>query len=58
VGIYMAIGILLGALAGYFGGLIDIVISRLIEVIMLFPAFFLILTLVGLLGKVFTSSWW
>jgi len=51
VGIYMAIGILLGALAGYFGGLIDIVISRLIEVIMLFPAFFLILTLVGLLGQ-------
>ena len=51
VGIYMAIGIVLGALAGYFGGIIDMIISRLIEVIMLFPAFFLILTLVGLLGQ-------
>jgi len=51
VGIYMAIGIVLGALAGYFGGFLDIMISRLIEVIMLFPAFFLILTLVGLLGQ-------
>lgn len=51
VGIYMTIGIILGALAGYFGGFLDIIISRLIEVIMLFPAFFLILTLVGLLGQ-------
>lgn len=51
VGIYMVIGIVLGALAGYFGGVVDILISRLIEVIMLFPAFFLILTLVGLLGQ-------
>lgn len=51
VAIYMAIGIVLGALAGYFGGMIDVCISRLIEVIMLFPAFFLILTLVGLLGQ-------
>lgn len=51
VGIYMVIGIVLGALAGYFGGAVDILISRLIEVIMLFPAFFLILTLVGLLGQ-------
>lgn len=51
VAIYMIVGIVLGALAGYFGGLIDVIISRLIEVIMLFPAFFLILTLVGLLGQ-------
>ncbi|MBC7354386.1 MAG: ABC transporter permease, partial [Thermogutta sp.] len=51
VGIYMVIGIVLGAVAGYYGGFVDILISRIIEVIMLFPAFFLILTLVGLLGQ-------
>ncbi|MGD0898668.1 MAG: ABC transporter permease [Thermoguttaceae bacterium] len=51
VGIYMAIGIVLGAVAGYFGGKIDMLISRVVEVVMLFPSFFLILTLVALLGQ-------
>lgn len=50
VGIYMAIGIVIGAIAGYFGGFIDILISRVIEIVLLFPAFFLILTLVALIG--------
>jgi peptide/nickel transport system permease protein len=50
VGIYLTIGIVLGALAGYFGGFTDIVISRVIEVILLFPSFFLILILVAMLG--------
>ncbi|MCX7044655.1 MAG: ABC transporter permease [Candidatus Sumerlaeota bacterium] len=45
VSIYVAIGIFLGALAGYFGGWIDMLISRLIEVMICFPTFFLILTL-------------
>ncbi len=48
--IYMSIGIFFGAIAGYLGGATDIVISRLIEVVLLFPAFFLILTIVGLQG--------
>ncbi|RMG00329.1 MAG: ABC transporter permease [Planctomycetota bacterium] len=51
VGIYISIGIVLGALAGYFGGAVDILISRLIEVMLLFPTFFLVLTLVGLVGQ-------
>ncbi|GAB4128186.1 ABC transporter permease [Thermopirellula anaerolimosa] len=51
VGLYITIGVILGAIAGYFGGAVDIVISRVIEVIILFPSFFLILTLVGLLGQ-------
>ena len=50
VGIYVTIGIVVGAVAGFFGGWVDIFISRAIEVVMLFPAFFLILTLVALLG--------
>jgi peptide/nickel transport system permease protein len=45
VAIYVVIGIFFGSLAGYFGGWVDIGVSRLIEVMMCFPAFFLILTL-------------
>jgi peptide/nickel transport system permease protein len=50
VGIYLSIGVVVGAIAGYFGGLTDMLISRVIEVVLLFPAFFLILTMVALLG--------
>ncbi len=47
VGIYMVLGVIVGAAAGYFGGLVDILLSRVMEVVMLFPSFFLILTLVA-----------
>jgi peptide/nickel transport system permease protein len=47
-----AIGITLGALAGYFGGWVDVVISRVIEVVMCIPTLVLILALVALLDKV------
>ncbi len=50
VSIYVFIGIIVGAIAGYFGGWVDIVISRIIEVFMCFPAFFLILTIIAFLG--------
>jgi len=50
VGLYLSIGIVVGAVAGYFGGWVDILISRIIEVVLLIPTFFLILTLVAMLG--------
>jgi len=50
VGIYVAIGIFLGALAGYYGGWIDILLSRAIEVMMCFPTFFLILAVLAFVG--------
>lgn len=50
VSIYLSIGIVVGAFAGYFGGKIDILISRIIEVMLLFPSFFLILTLIWMIG--------
>ncbi|QDU66657.1 ABC transporter permease [Engelhardtia mirabilis] len=37
------IGVVLGSLAGYFGGWVDVVIMRVIEVLQSIPAFFLIL---------------
>ena len=47
MGIAAFIGILLGAAAGYAGGWIDMVISRLIEVVMCFPVFFIILAVLA-----------
>ena len=44
VGISMCIGLVLGALAGYFGGWVDLVLSRLFELWAAIPSFFLILT--------------
>lgn len=37
------IGVLLGSLAGYFGGWVDLVLLRLMEILQSIPAFFLIL---------------
>jgi peptide/nickel transport system permease protein len=50
VSIYVTIGILIGALAGYFRGWVDLVISRIIEVVICFPSFFLILAIVAFVG--------
>ncbi len=44
------IGTVIGSLAGYFGGWVDIIISRIIEVFQCFPVFFLILIVVSFLG--------
>jgi peptide/nickel transport system permease protein len=51
VGIALIIGIFLGALAGYFGGWIDIVISRAIEIMLTIPTFFLIIAIIALKGS-------
>ncbi len=50
-GIAASIGIPLGAMAGYFGGWIDLVISRIIEVIMCIPALVLILALIAIIAE-------
>ncbi|MDK2971024.1 MAG: peptide/nickel transport system permease protein [Candidatus Sumerlaeota bacterium] len=43
VSIYVTIGMILGALAGFYGGWIDLALSRLIEIVICFPVLFLIL---------------
>src|SRR5207237_3538415 len=45
MGIASVIGIILGGMAGYWGGWVDIAISRTIEVVICFPVFFLILSI-------------
>ena len=51
VSIYVLIGMIIGALAGYYGGLIDIIASRLIEIMLTIPTFFLIITVVAFLPQ-------
>jgi peptide/nickel transport system permease protein len=43
-------GSLLGAIAGYYGGAADWIVSRLIEVVLCFPFLFLVLAIVAFLG--------
>jgi peptide/nickel transport system permease protein len=49
VSIELAIGLLLGGLAGFYGGRVDTLIMRFTDVMLCFPTFFLILTVVALL---------
>ncbi len=50
VSIYLTIGFLLGAIAGYAGGIVDTSIMRFTDIMMCFPTFVLILILVGMVG--------
>jgi peptide/nickel transport system permease protein len=50
VSIYLTIGFVLGAVAGYFGGWVDALIMRFTDVMLCFPTFVLILILVGMVG--------
>jgi peptide/nickel transport system permease protein len=49
VAVSVTIGILVGSLAGYFGGIVDSILMRFVDMMMCFPTFFLILTVVALL---------
>lgn len=51
MGIALMIGIVLGAMAGFFGGVTDVIISRLIEIFITFPRFFLIITIVAMVEQ-------
>jgi peptide/nickel transport system permease protein len=44
------LGTILGSIAGYFGGWIDILIMRLVDIVVAFPFFVLIIALVFVLG--------
>ncbi|MBF0529093.1 MAG: ABC transporter permease [Deltaproteobacteria bacterium] len=49
VGIATLIGIFFGAIAGYYGGFIDSLIMRFVDLMLCFPAFFLILAVIAIL---------
>jgi peptide/nickel transport system permease protein len=49
VGIATVIGAILGALAGYYGKIVDSIIMRFVDIMLCFPTFFLILAVIALL---------
>ncbi len=51
VGISLIIGIIIGALAGYYGSKVDMVLSRFIEIIICFPTLLLILAILAFLKQ-------
>jgi peptide/nickel transport system permease protein len=61
----VVIGVTVGLVAGYFGGLIDDVLMRLVDVLLAFPSLVLALAIVGMLGPSLTNVmigmvavWW
>jgi peptide/nickel transport system permease protein len=54
-GISIFIGVILGAFSGFYGGKTDLMIMRFVEIMQLFPSFFLIITIVALYGS---SIWY
>ena len=49
VGIATLIGLILGSISGYYGGIMDEVIMRFVDLMMCFPTFFLILAVIAFL---------
>lgn len=50
VAIMLVIGVTLGVIAGYYGKWVDTLIMRLVEIMMCFPRFYLILMILAFLG--------
>ena len=50
VGISLLIGVSLGAAAGYFGGVFDSVLMRIVDILLAFPGILLAIALAGILG--------
>lgn len=48
-GVAIILGTLLGALAGYYGGWVDSVVMRFVDIMLCFPTFFLILAVIAFL---------
>jgi ABC-type dipeptide/oligopeptide/nickel transport system permease subunit len=55
VALAAALGVPLGLASGYYGGTVDLVIQRVMDVMLAFPGFLLALTLISLLGVGLTN---
>ncbi len=47
MGLATLIGVILGVVAGYFGKWVDLILSRVVEIVMCFPTFFLIIAVIA-----------
>lgn len=56
VGVGLLFGILPGVVAGYFGGAVDMVITRIADVLLSFPSLILALAIVAILGPGLTNA--
>jgi peptide/nickel transport system permease protein len=50
VGIYETVAVILGSLAGYYGGKVDWLIMRIVDMVMTFPSLIIIIFMVSILG--------
>jgi len=55
VGVSSSLGMLLGSIAGYFGGVIDELVSRLMDILLAFPGLLLAIAMVAVLGPSLTN---
>jgi peptide/nickel transport system permease protein len=55
VGVSAIVGVALGSIAGYFGGRVDEIISRIMDVMMAFPGLLLAIAMVAVLGPSLTN---
>ncbi|MGH9242154.1 MAG: ABC transporter permease [Vicinamibacterales bacterium] len=55
VGVSSTIGTLLGSIAGYFGGIVDEILSRLMDILLAFPGLLLAIAMVAVLGPSLTN---
>jgi len=50
------LGLLVGGISGYFGGIVDVVLMRIVEVLMVIPSIYLLVALGGVLPPGLTSA--
>ncbi|MBW4660164.1 MAG: ABC transporter permease [Drouetiella hepatica Uher 2000/2452] len=50
------LGLLVGGISGYFGGVVDVVLMRIVEVLMVIPSIYLLVALGGILPPGLTSA--
>jgi len=50
VGLSAVLGVPVGLMSGYYGGMVDMAIQRLVDLLLAFPGFLLALTLIAVLG--------
>ncbi len=49
VGLAMMVGIIIGSIAGFYGGKVDAILMRFVDIMLAFPTFFLILAVIAIL---------
>lgn len=50
IGLALLVGLLVGTISGYYGGWLDLVIQRFVDIVMSFPSIILAITLAAILG--------